>query len=584
MLLLVITSAAAVTSGVAHKAGQDAARPVKTGVLAMSVPVPAVLSSALLSSAAEPAHSEVANGVKPAKAPDNDLCLSCHSDIGDKIKKQVHGSVACQSCHLKHEEYPHPEGVPKPACATCHSNMAKDYARSAHAQAVKSGNGAAPDCSTCHGKAHELESTKTTAFRNAVPQLCGACHADIAEQYNDSVHGRAIQNGIVQAPVCTDCHGEHSILPPKDAASSVNSKHVRDTCGGCHNSVALNRRFGLPSDRIVSFDASYHGLASKSGDQIVANCASCHGVHNIRASSDPKSTVHPNNLAKTCGQCHEGAGQRFALGTVHTMNGSSEHAVLRWVRWFYLLIIPLTIGFMFLHNFGDWLRKVRRLRFNGKIEAMPAADKDAPLRTLPFERIEHATLAISFIVLAWTGFALKFPDQWWARPALLWESSRSARGLVHRGASVVFMSASLAHLLSLVFSKPLRDHWKQLWPKARDLSELVKNFAYNLGLSKQMPTRAPHSYVEKAEYWALVWGSVIMVATGVLLWGNDLALKWMPKLVLDVATSIHFYEAVLATMAIVVWHFYFVIFDPDVYPMDSAWLTGKSPRKELSVE
>jgi len=88
--------------------------------------------------------------------------------------------------------------------------------------------------------------------------------------------------------------------------------------------------------------------------------------------------------------------------------------------------------------------------------------------------------------------------------------------------------------------------------------------------------------VEKAEYWALVWGSVIMMVTGILLWGNTLAMKWMPKVILDLATSVHFYEAVLATLAIVVWHFYFVVFDPDVYPMDTAWLTGKSPRKEPS--
>jgi cytochrome b subunit of formate dehydrogenase len=578
LLMFVIASAAVAYSGAAHKAGQDAALPLKTSIVAMSAPAPAPFSSST-----EVAPSESAPIAATGAAPNNDLCITCHSDVGDKIKKQVHGSVACQSCHLKHEEYPHPEGVPKPACATCHSTMAKDYARSAHAQAVKNGNGAAPDCSLCHGKAHELESTKTPQFRSAVPQLCGACHADIAEQYNDSVHGRAVQKGIVQAPVCTDCHGEHSILPPKDSASSVNPNHVRDTCGGCHNSVALSRRFGLPSDRIVSFDASYHGLASKSGAQTVANCASCHGVHNIRASSDPKSTIHPNNLAKTCGQCHEGAGQRFALGTIHTMNGHAEHAALRWVRWFYLLIIPLTIGFMFLHNFGDWLHKLRRLRFNGKTDdPPPAAPEDAPLRTLPFERIEHATLAISFIVLAWTGFALKFPDQWWARPALLWENSHSARGIVHRSASVVFMAAALAHLLSLIVSKPLRDHWRQLWPKGRDLSEAAKNFAYNLGLTSRPPTRAPHSYVEKAEYWALVWGSLIMLITGVMLWANDLALKWMPKVVLDVATSIHFYEAILATLAIVVWHFYFVVFDPDVYPMDSAWLTGKSPRKEPS--
>jgi len=70
-----------------------------------------------------------------------------------------------------------------------------------------------------------------------------------------------------------------------------------------------------------------------------------------------------------------------------------------------------------------------------------------------------------------------------------------------------------------------------------------------------------------------------MALTGLVLWANNIALRYLPKQWLDVATSIHFYEAVLATLAIVVWHFYTVIFDPDVYPLDTAWLTGYSVRK-----
>jgi hypothetical protein len=77
----------------------------------------------------------------------------------------------------------------------------------------------------------------------------------------------------------------------------------------------------------------------------------------------------------------------------------------------------------------------------------------------------------------------------------------------------------------------------------------------------------------------VVWGAVVMALTGVMLWANNLMLALLPKLWLDVATSVHFYEAVLATLAIVVWHFYSVIFDPDVYPMDTAWFSGFSARK-----
>ncbi|MGE5321597.1 MAG: cytochrome b/b6 domain-containing protein [Actinomycetota bacterium] len=532
-------------------------------------------------SAAGQSTSSGANGVSnaAAAAPNNEACASCHSDVVEKLRANVHGAVPCQSCHVKHEEYPHPEGVPKPACATCHTNMAAEYSHSVHARAIQKGNQAAPECSTCHGKAHEIESTRTPKFRAAVPELCGACHTDVAAEYADSVHGKAIQKGLLQAAVCTDCHGEHSILEPKNAASTVHPNHVRDTCAGCHSSVVLSREFGLPRDRIISFDASYHGLASKSGAQTVANCASCHGVHNILPSSDPKSTINPANLARTCGQCHEGAGTRFAIGPIHTL-GRGEHAAVRWVRWFYLLVIPLTIGFMFLHNFGDWLHKLLRLRFNGALQQPQLPVGEPPLRTLPFERIQHGVLAISFIVLAWTGFALKYPDQWWARPLLVWEGALSMRGIIHRVASVVFMSAALAHIFSLVLNKGLRQHWHSLLPRWKDFAEACENFAYNVGLRSRSPGRSSHSYVEKAEYWALVWGSVIMILTGVLLWSNTLVLRWLPKAVLDVATSVHFYEAVLATLAILVWHFYFVIFDPDVYPMDSAWLTGKSPRRE----
>ena len=219
-------------------------------------------------------------------------------------------------------------------------------------------------------------------------------------------------------------------------------------------------------------------------------------------------------------------------------------------------------------------------------DAKGALPGEQEVRVLTFERVEHIILVFSFVVLAWTGFALKYPDQWWARPILLWEASRDRqRAGIHRIASVVFMSGCpRACALSNFLNKKLRVHWRSLLLNPRDLREALASFAYNLGLRKEIPVRSPHSFIEKSEYWALVWGSAIMVCTGIALWANGLVLRWLPKVVLDVATSIHFYEAVLATLAIIVWHFYFVIFDPDVYPMDTAWLTGKSPRNDSHAQ
>ncbi|MBZ5582215.1 MAG: cytochrome b/b6 domain-containing protein [Acidobacteriia bacterium] len=509
-----------------------------------------------------------------AEAPAPVDCSSCHEQ-GQKLAKSAHAGLTCDTCHENYDPKRHPAGITKPACATCHTEQAGDYASGVHGQARKRGNESAPDCALCHGSAHELLPPKSQAFRTATPDTCGMCHAEVVEQYRASVHGQALARGVTQAPLCTDCHGEHKIIKPSNEASPVNASNIRQTCGSCHGDVRLTRKFGMPSDRLVSFDESYHGLAAKAGSQTVANCASCHGVHNILASSDAKSTVNPKNLPKTCGKCHPGAGERFAIGQVHLAEGRAEAAPLRWVREFYLLVIPVTIGLMLLHNGGDWLRKLIRLRFRISRRAPDSPAGHNEIRMLPFERVQHALLAISFLTLVWTGFALRYPDQWWARPLLIMESRHAIRSLIHRVAAVVFMSLSVTHLVSLIVNRKLREHWKEMLPNRNDPREALSNFAYNIGLGDTPPVRSAHGYIEKAEYWAVVWGGIVMGASGLLLWANNLALKLFPKLWLDVATSLHFYEAILATMAIVVWHFYSIIFDPDVYPLNTAFLTGR---------
>ena len=514
--------------------------------------------------------------------PAGEVCASCHGDEAKKVQASAHAVVDCATCHAQHETYPHPAGVPKPQCSECHADVAGEHAASVHGQELKRGNAAAPTCEVCHGVAHEMKDTKSESFHQGVPDTCGMCHTDIAAQFKASVHGLAVARGIPEAPVCTTCHGEHKILSPNNAASPVNASHIPETCGQCHGNVMLSKRFGLPADRLLSFDASFHGLAAKTGSQSVANCASCHGVHNILPSSDPRSTVNVKNLPRTCGQCHPGAGTRFAIGLVHELPGRTEPVPVKWARITYEFLIPFTIGLMILHNLGDWLRKLAAKRF--RPAAIRVRDvltaRRCQIRMYPFERIEHALLVLSFLTLVWTGFALKYPDQWWARVLVQWEGTFAVRGILHRTAAAVMMSVAVMHVVSLAASKRLRDHWKQLWPVRRDVPEALLNFSYNMWWHHQRPRISPHSYIEKAEYWAVAWGTVVMGITGVMLWANNLTLRFLPKVALDLATTVHFYEAVLATMAIFVWHFYSVIFDPDVYPLETAFLTGVSVKEE----
>jgi len=176
-----------------------------------------------------------------------------------------------------------------------------------------------------------------------------------------------------------------------------------------------------------------------------------------------------------------------------------------------------------------------------------------------------------------TGFALKYPDSWWAHPLMMWESNAGLRGGLHRTAAIVLIASTLFHFIHLAMKKRDRTFISAMIPTIKDATDILEVFRYNLGLSKEEPKFAKFNYAEKMEYWAFLWGTGVMALTGFLLWFNNFTLRHFPKWVADAATAVHWYEALLATFSILIWHFYLVIFDPTVYPMDTAWLNGKIP-------
>src|SRR5581483_10878057 len=349
--------------------------------------------------------------------------------------------------------------------------------------------------------------------------------------------------------------------------SSVSAQNLaRVTCARCHEGVRLAQELGVPAARATTYLQSYHGLASKLGSQIVANCASCHGVHNILPSSDPKSTVSKANLIETCGKCHPGVGAKFVTGKVHVdapLSADVGSKAVRWIRKFYMGMIVAVIGAMLLHNFIIWRRKalLRRRSENRLVTRMSKV-----------QRYQHVVLLLSFFVLVLTGFALKYPDSWFASMLSLGERVRS---LTHRVAGVLLIGAGVFHLIYVILTRAGRRLMGDLLPEPKDASDVWGTMRYYLGFAPAKPEFKRFNYAEKAEYWALVWGLIVMAGTGIMLWAKVLVGNLLPRWWLDVATAIHFYEAVLATLAIVVWHFYQVFLDPDVYPMNWAWWDGK---------
>ncbi|MGA9392376.1 MAG: cytochrome b/b6 domain-containing protein [Candidatus Sulfotelmatobacter sp.] len=543
-------------------------------------------------------HHEVAAEAQMSPAK----CAQCHADEVKELRQSIHGKAAaagdpdaptCLSCHGGiHDIQTSGDPTAKVSkknlpdtCGSCHSNQqflsrhnipfthpVELYKQSVHGRAVTNGDGAAATCSDCHGSHGILPSQDVGSRVNHfnIPSTCGKCHSEITKTYTESVHGQAVKNGVSGAPVCSDCHGEHLILGPKEPASLVNTARVSmSTCARCHSDERLALRYNLAADRVPSFADSYHGLAMRGGSQSVANCASCHGIHNIYRSADARSTVNAANLPKTCGNCHAGAGEKFVIGPVHVrISTGPAHPVVKWIRWTYLTLIPLTLGFMILHNLLDFFAKlIRRQPQHGSGEQVTRMNRNF--------RIAHAGIILSFPTLVCTGFALKYPDAWWARPLLLLEGHFAFRAMLHRGAAIVLLASTVYHVIHLAVNRRDRLFLKAMLPDFKDATDLLQVFAYNLGLTKNEPRFLKFNYAEKVEYWAFMWGTLVMTVSGCLLWFNNFTLRYFPKWVSDAATAVHYYEALLATFSILLWHFYTVIFDPLVYPMDTAWLNGK---------
>jgi len=552
-------------------------------------------------------------------------CVDCHKDVKSSPHATTPAKIACAQCHADAQAaYQHsfhatakkPDGSPAATCVDCHGDAhtilpASDpkspvyhanipatcgtchgqkflmqstggssqvfvaYQDSVHGHAVQNGSQTAAVCTDCHGS-HEIlaaNDARSPINKFNVPATCGKCHGQVQSVYMQSIHGQAVLRGNWLAPVCTDCHGIHTIMATSNPNSSVSGQNLSSAaCTRCHQGVRLTQEFDVPGNRVSTYLDSYHGLASQGGSLVVANCASCHGVHNILPSSDPRSTINPANLDATCGQCHKGVTQKFTLNKVHvdvvggrTMDKGT--LAVRWIRWFYLPLILLVIGAMFVHNAVLWRAKaIARRRAVGR----------SVLRMTRNQRWQHLVLLTSFFVLVVTGFALKYPDSWFAVALGLGERWR---GIIHRVAGVLLIGDGIYHVFYVAFTRDGRKLVRDLLPTPKDALDAWGTMLFYLGLRKEKPKFGRFSYAEKAEYWALVWGTALMAITGIMLWarvsvGNLLAGWW-----LDAATAVHFYEAVLATLAILVWHFYQVFFDPDVYPMNWAWRDGK-----MSVE
>ena len=229
-------------------------------------------------------------------------------------------------------------------------------------------------------------------------------------------------------------------------------------------------------------------------------------------------------------------------------------------------------------------------------------DDEIFLRMNLTERIQHILLIVSFSLLVLTGLPLMFYELRIFKSIFSLGKAFYFRGLLHRAAAVILIVDIVWHFAYTILTRRGRDNFKEMIPGIKDLLDAVTLFGYNVGLSRWLyrkgilrgffdrhpfwkfenpPEYGRYNFIEKLEYFSVAWGSLVMILSGFFMWNVELSLKIFPLWVHDIFVIAHGYEAMLAFLAIIIWHMYNVHLNPEVFPMSKIWLNGKITGHEL---
>ena len=263
-------------------------------------------------------------------------CMQCHVRIEAVHRKVINGALwerqpnsipACVDCHQPHRvrKVYYTQGMADRDCLSCHARAdmagkkgtlggslhvdATELAGSRHARVA---------CAQCHS---EVQPSETRPCRTITkPVDCSVCHAEVVDTYRRSTHGKLAARQSPDAPSCRDCHGTHGIRGHNEPESKTYASHVPELCGQCHRSghKAAARYKGPEKNIVEGYVESIHGKGLlESGLTVTATCVDCHTAHGELPHQDPASSVNPDNVAKTCAQCHRGIYELF-VKSIHS--------------------------------------------------------------------------------------------------------------------------------------------------------------------------------------------------------------------------------------------------------------------------
>lgn len=546
--------------------------------------------------------------VRPCKTiADKVDCSICHAEVVSQYKTSIHGKLAaagspdapsCNDCHNAHETLGKNDSrspifsrnVPT-LCGGCHRagqkaairytgkqrNIVENYNDSVHGRGLlESGLTVTANCADCHSAHGEMPANDpgSSVNRKNIAQTCSKCHRGIYEAFTQSVHSPNITHTNKPLPVCSDCHSAHSIARTDRPDFRL---HIMDQCGRCHNQLTE-----------AYFD-TFHGKVSKLGYTNAAKCYDCHGAHDILPVTDPRSHLSRANIVKTCGKCHTDSHRQFAGYLTHaTHHDSKRYPFLFYTFWGMTMLLVGTLTVSGAHT-ALWLH--RSLEYRKNVKNGPAVQGTYVRRFTTLQRNLHLTMVTSFLGLALTGMILKFSYAPWAKVLAKLLGGFEAAGLIHRFCAVATFTYFGLHVWDLMRQKRKRgESWMNfiLGPESmmlnrRDWSEFVGSLKWFVGKGPR-PEYGRWTYWEKFDYFAVFWGVAVIGTTGLILWFPTIFTRVLPGWAVNVATTIHSDEALLAVSFIFSVHFFNTHFRPEKFPIDTVIFTTGMPIEEFQAD
>lgn len=574
----------------------------------------------------------------PARADDPDNCLFCHQYRGlsyfnysndvshvffvqpEYVHQRLgpHAVISCTDCHERSEVavVPH-KTISKVDCTkNCHvgtpgateqrfshRNVAEMMEKGVHTSEVLKKVGEIKGRLLGSGQSKCLFCHDEPVFRDPTGSI------PVLKELGTRTYDRCDVCHQRQTPADTAYYLRHMAARLQTARPTLEMAQV---CSVCHSDPAVRDQFKM-KDSVSSYILSFHGKAALLGDEKTANCLSCHiapgaNAHLMLKPENPASSVSSVRVADTCrnAACHPGADAPLGAAGVHLDLPSIRGTMEFWLAAAFILLTIATFGpsmaicvlELFPQVVGWAHHHDRRMEHLTRAVLAHPEGRKRLIRFTIAQRLQHWFLAILFTLLVLTGFPLKFADREWSRFLIDSFGGLNVARMIHHWGGVLLVAGLAGHGVYILATMYLKRRfesragrpvgWIQsiislpLWIGPRDVLDFVQLLAHLLHLRKERPTFGRFSIKEKFEYIGVFWGTVLLGATGFMLWGAEISSHFLSGRVLNFALIAHTFEAFLAIIHVGILHIVNVMLAPNVFPLSLATITGDTPLAEMS--